>query len=293
MADDDFKYNEVATGLPAETALDLAAVLSNFTPGLGGAVSNVLGGMGVGRKLDRVNEVLQGLADELRDVKSAASEKYVKTDEFEELLEKVLRKAADERSEQRRQLLKSFLVGAIVHPGGLYDKQRRVLRLLDDVEPDHMLVLRALSQPPTPAEMDGMMGPLLCESGLSQMAEGERSGAKTQTEAQKHAKRRGLGHGDLLDAAFYDQPDRERLDFLVAYVNEPAQTVLRFDVRVRGGCEIEQVWSARVKRRNEFPIGGGCDRATGADTESAKGITDNYPKDLETSRFHGEVILAA
>jgi hypothetical protein len=161
MADDDFKYKEVATGLPAETTLDIAGVLANFIPGLGGAISNVLSGMGVGRKLDRVNELLQRLADELRDFKSEASEQYVRTDEFEELLETVLRKAAEERNDQRRQMLRHFLVGTIVHPGGSYDTHRAILRLLDSLEPEDVLVLRAVAERPTAEEIGGMFGSII------------------------------------------------------------------------------------------------------------------------------------
>jgi hypothetical protein len=161
MADDDFKYKEVATGLPAETALDVAAVLANFIPGLGGAVSNVLSGMSVGRRLDRVKEVLQGLADELSDLKSEASERYVRTDEFEELLETVLRRAAEERNEQRRQLLRHFLVGTIVHPGSSYDTHRAILRLLESAEPEDVLVLRAAAEQPTADEMAGLVGSII------------------------------------------------------------------------------------------------------------------------------------
>ena len=172
MPDDEFTYKEVPTGLPAETALDIASTLTNFVPWIGGAVSNVLGGLSVGRKLNRVNEVLEGLADDLRGFKSEVSEKYVKTEEFEELLENVLRTAAEERNEQKRRLLGTFLVEAIKHPGPSYDEQKSILRLLDDVEPAHMLLLGALAESPRPEEMNGMLlgsiiGTLQRRSGFS------------------------------------------------------------------------------------------------------------------------------
>ena len=161
MPDDEFTYREVPTGLPAETAVDIASTLANFLPWIGGPVSNVLGGLSVGRRLNRVNEVLQGLAEDLRDFKSEASETYVRTEEFEELLENVLRKAAEERNEQKRRLLRTFLVEAIERPGPSYDEQRSILRLLDDVEPAHMLVLGALTESPQPEEMGGMIGSII------------------------------------------------------------------------------------------------------------------------------------
>ena len=90
---------------------------------LGAPISNVLGGLSVGRKINRVSEVIQGLSEDLRDFKSEASQTYVKTEEFEELLENVLRKAAEERIDEKRRLLREFLVSGIKHPGRTYDEQ--------------------------------------------------------------------------------------------------------------------------------------------------------------------------
>src|SRR5947209_1064802 len=99
MGGDEFRYKEIPTGLPAETALEVASALSNvLVPWIGGPIANVLSGLAVGRKIDRVNEVVEGLGRDLRDFKSAASEAYVKTDAFEDLLERTLRQAAEERS---------------------------------------------------------------------------------------------------------------------------------------------------------------------------------------------------
>jgi hypothetical protein len=133
----------VPAGTRAETALDAAAVVMNMVPWIGGAVAAVLGGMAVNRKLGRVREVLEGVARELKDFKSEASEAYVKTEDFEELLERTLRQAAEERSEEKRRVYKNFLAGAIESPGEPYDEQLRVLRALEGLEPDHLRVLQA------------------------------------------------------------------------------------------------------------------------------------------------------
>lgn len=81
-----------------ETVLDVAAFVSSAVPWVGGPISNVLQGMSLGRKLARVREVLEGVVQDLQNFRSEVSEKYVKTDEFEELLERTLRQAAEERN---------------------------------------------------------------------------------------------------------------------------------------------------------------------------------------------------
>jgi hypothetical protein len=144
----DFEYKEVETGLPAERALDVAASLANLVPLIGGPVAGIIGGISGGRKEQRILEVVQGVSDDLRDFKSQVAEEYVKTEDFEELLENTLRRAAQERSAEKRRLYRSTLTTAIKHPGGDYDEQLRFLKTLDELDPDHIRILRAFLQRP-------------------------------------------------------------------------------------------------------------------------------------------------
>jgi len=139
----------------AETVLDVAAFVGSAVPWIGGPVSNVLSGMSSGR-IARVREVLEGLISDLSDFKSEVSEEYGKTEDFEELLEQTLERSADERNEEKRQIYRSFLTNAIESPGEPYDEQIRFLRTLEELQPDHLKVLRALSKTPDPDP--GMMG---------------------------------------------------------------------------------------------------------------------------------------
>ncbi|MCW8965906.1 MAG: hypothetical protein OQK82_04350 [Candidatus Pacearchaeota archaeon] len=133
-----------------ETALDVAAFVGSAVPWIGGPVSSVLGGMSLGRKLGRVREVLEGLSDDLVDLQSDVSENYVKTEEFEDILEQALRRVGEERSEEKRQLYRAFLSDAIASPGEPYDDQLRMLRTFEALAPDHLHVLKAIMQEPNP-----------------------------------------------------------------------------------------------------------------------------------------------
>jgi hypothetical protein len=158
MSEDD--VNEptdlIPASTPTEKGLDVATVVASAVPWIGGPVSAVLGGMSLGRKLGRVREVLEALAADLKAFKAATSEDYVKTEEFEELLEATLRKAAEERSEEKRQIYRAFLTDAIMSPGEPYEEQLRFLRTLEQLQPDHLRIVKALSQPPEGGE--GMSG---------------------------------------------------------------------------------------------------------------------------------------
>ncbi|MGH9771262.1 MAG: hypothetical protein ACRD4Q_06145 [Candidatus Acidiferrales bacterium] len=146
----DFEYKEVETGLPDERALDVAAAIANIVPLIGGPIASIIGGISAGKKEQRILEAVQRVSEDLHDFTSQAAEEYVKTEDFEELLENTLRRVAQERSAQKRRLYSAILTTAIKHPGGDYDDQLRFLKTLDELDPDHIKILRSLLQQPEP-----------------------------------------------------------------------------------------------------------------------------------------------
>ncbi|WP_321532932.1 hypothetical protein [uncultured Desulfuromonas sp.] len=146
MTDNDIK--PALNGDKADTALDIAAFVGSVVPWIGGPVSNVLGGMSLGRKLKRVHEVLGLISTELEEFKSDASEDYVNTEDFEDILEQALKRVGEERNEVKRKIYGAFLLGAIREPGEGYDEQLRFLKALEDVQIDHLRVLEALLETP-------------------------------------------------------------------------------------------------------------------------------------------------
>lgn len=123
-----------------EKILDIASFVSSAVPWVGGPVSNVLGGISTGRKIQRVNDLLHEFSEDLRGFKSEVSEDYVKTEDFEDLLEQTLRRASEERNEEKRKILQSFLVEAVKKPGEQYDDQLRFLKLIENIYGDHIRV---------------------------------------------------------------------------------------------------------------------------------------------------------
>jgi hypothetical protein len=142
------KSAELAVSTRSEEALDVAAAVTSLAPWLGGPVSQVLSGMSIGRKMGRVKEMLDGLASDLQSLRSEVSERYVRTDEFQELLERTLRAVADERSEEKRRIYRAFLAGTIRTPEEAYDEQVRFLRTLQEIQADHIRILKAIMQVP-------------------------------------------------------------------------------------------------------------------------------------------------
>ena len=132
-----------------DRALAISALVSSAVPWIGGPVSNVLGGMLTERKIDRVKELLTGLAEDLQNFKSEVSEEYVLTEEFEDLLDQTLRRLTRERSKEKRNLYRGFLRDAVTIPKhDAYDQQIQILQVLEQVTLGHMTILKALAQPP-------------------------------------------------------------------------------------------------------------------------------------------------
>ncbi|MYF28112.1 MAG: hypothetical protein F4169_04490 [Gammaproteobacteria bacterium] len=154
-----------------EKALNAGAIASSFAPWLGGPISGVLSGMSQSRKFDRAAEILRGLADRMAEFESDVSQNYVKTEDFEDLLEQTLRRGAEQRSVEIRKLYRNLLARAIKNPSDAYDDQIELLRVLEQMNVRHMVMLDALDQLPPPNAHLNMMGsPLqtLCErTGLS------------------------------------------------------------------------------------------------------------------------------
>jgi hypothetical protein len=117
-----------------DKAIDAGGAIAAAVPWIGGPVPAVLSGIGQQRKLNRIQEVLDKLAEEIKDLDSDISKNYVRTEDFEELLEQTPRRAADERHEEVRELYVQFLRQAIAQPGDEYDEQLAVLRLIAAAE---------------------------------------------------------------------------------------------------------------------------------------------------------------
>lgn len=146
MSDNKFLTNPSKTKI--ETALDIASFVTSAVPWIGGPVSNVLSGISVGRKISRVHKILEDIVSNLKEFKSEASESYVETEEFEELLTQSLNRVANERSEEKRALYCDFLTDAIKFPRESYDEQMRFLRALEEIQVCHIKLLRALVKNP-------------------------------------------------------------------------------------------------------------------------------------------------
>ena len=141
-----------------DSALSAASTISSAVPWLGGVVSNVISGYGQTRRFDRVQGVLDDLAARLKEFESDVAKDYVRTEDFEEILEHTLRRAADERNADIRKLYVDFIQKVIVEASDDYDAHMEVLNIINDLRANDIVVLRAMLIEPSEEELERQMG---------------------------------------------------------------------------------------------------------------------------------------
>ncbi|MEZ4647521.1 MAG: hypothetical protein R3E97_01830 [Candidatus Eisenbacteria bacterium] len=132
----------------AQTALEVAALASSLVPVLGGVFGGLLSGFATDRKLKRLADLIEKLAAEIDSRAVVVDESYIRTEDFEDLFERTLQQATQERSEEKRRRYAAFLATDMANPGTVYERKLDFLRTLEVIQPIHLLVLRAIAAPP-------------------------------------------------------------------------------------------------------------------------------------------------
>jgi len=104
--------------------------------------------MAAGRRYKRVSEALGGLAKDLKNFKNEASELYVKTEDFEDLLGKTLWEVAEERHEEKRRVYRAFLSISSPRQDNLTMTKSAFCARWSFLQPDHFRILKALRAQP-------------------------------------------------------------------------------------------------------------------------------------------------
>jgi hypothetical protein len=139
--------DDLALPDPVDDYLSLLTMLSSTIPVLGGVVGQVFSEWAAARRVQRLREVLTGIADDVKALGAQVHEEYVRSDECQDLLDQTLRRVAAERHEEKRRVFRAFLLSAITAPAD-YDEQLRILRTVDQLQVAHLKVIRAVMQPP-------------------------------------------------------------------------------------------------------------------------------------------------
>jgi hypothetical protein len=132
-----------------EKVLETVGTVAGLVPVLGGPVSSILLGVSGDRRFGRVHACLVELSERIGHL-DEEQEAFVRSEDFEPLIEATQR-VWGERNGEKRRAYRDFLLDAITHPTAEpYDERPRLLRVIEQVQEVHIEVLRAALQDPDP-----------------------------------------------------------------------------------------------------------------------------------------------
>lgn len=137
-----------------ERFTELLAVTASAAPWIGGPISGIIGGVATDLKIKRVTQFIKDVLEHVEAIHTQDSEEFVKTEDFADIFDKTAQAVADERYKKKRKLFSNYILNNIAAPAISYQLRLKCLRLLEDINIDHIDLLEALLQPPTVAEIN-------------------------------------------------------------------------------------------------------------------------------------------
>jgi hypothetical protein len=145
----DIERPELIPATKRERFAELVAIVSSAAPWIGGPVAEIIGGAATNLKIQRVTQFVKDVLDHVEALHTKATEEFVRSEDFVDILEKTAQTVADERQEKKRELFASYIIS---HPEISYDRRLKCLHLLKQVDTRHIDLLIVLLRLPTPQE---------------------------------------------------------------------------------------------------------------------------------------------
>lgn len=148
----DIERPELIPATKRERFAELVAIVSSAAPWIGGPVAEIIGGAATNLKIQRVTQFVKDVLDHVEALHTKATEEFVRSEDFVDILEKTAQAVADERQEKKRDLFANYILNNISHPEISYDRRLKCLQLLKQVDTRHIDLLMVLLRRPTPQE---------------------------------------------------------------------------------------------------------------------------------------------
>jgi len=152
MNDVNKAIENISSSLSETPAMDHARnsllLALSLVPVFGGAFSTLAGAYIPERREKRLLDFIAQLGSDVHQLKGKINETYVTTDEFAFLFEKTFRGVMDNYHQEKIEAFRAAFLNALVAPVDLNSEtQELYIRLISDLTPRHIRVLRALVEP--------------------------------------------------------------------------------------------------------------------------------------------------
>jgi hypothetical protein len=121
--------------------------LVSFIPGIGGAIGSILSDALADRKEQRLKEFLESLKQQVESNQDMVNHDFIKKVDFLDIFEKTATRIRDERAVEKRIAYKNILLHGIFSSNCTYDEIETQIRILDQLFPDHLVLLRLFHSP--------------------------------------------------------------------------------------------------------------------------------------------------
>jgi cadmium resistance protein CadD (predicted permease) len=123
--------------------------LITFIPVIGGLIGSLLSDTLADRKEQRLNDFLKDMKDAIDENKERLNSDFISKVDFLDVFEATTNKIANERSDEKRSAFKNILLNGILSPNYTYDDIENQMRILDQLNADHILLLKFFKSPKT------------------------------------------------------------------------------------------------------------------------------------------------
>ena len=133
----------------SERFSELLAIVSSAAPWIGGPISGIIGGIASDLKIKRVTQFIKDVLAYVDKLHTQEAEEFVKTEDFVDIFDKTAQAVADERHDTKRSFFANYILNNIAAPEVSYDLRLKCLRLLEEINTQHLDLLEALLRKPT------------------------------------------------------------------------------------------------------------------------------------------------
>ena len=141
-----------------ERFAELSAIVSSAAPWIGGPISGIIGGIATDLKIKRVTKFVKDVLDYVDKLHTQEAEEFVKKEDFVDIFDKTSQAVANERHETKRDLFANYILNNIAAPELSYDLRLKCLRLLEQINTQHLDLIEALLRKPTTNEINMSLG---------------------------------------------------------------------------------------------------------------------------------------
>lgn len=134
------------TSPQGENLRQAAGKLAQLLPGVGGLLGAYIDDNLNQKRTQRLDTLLQSLVHDLSQARRKMNTEFIKSSDLPELFGEIIPQVQKERNEEKQRYYKNILRGAILSEDiDPYDTSMKYVRTLEELQPVHIAVLRAVA----------------------------------------------------------------------------------------------------------------------------------------------------